>query len=72
MIHKNKVDGIVTKVGPKSLSPSADRQERLERTGGLLRLLGRKILPMATIAFVLIYWTVASVAYFTPTLQFGP
>ena len=67
-----KVNGSLTRVAPKSPFPSTERQERLERTGGLLRLLGRKILPMATIAFVLIYWTVASVAYFTPTLHFWP
>ena len=43
----------------------------LERTSAVLRLLGRKVLPMATIAFILLYWAVASVAYFTPSLQFG-
>ena len=61
----------MTKVVPLSPSPLTERQERLERTGDLLRLLGRKVLPLATIAFVLIYWAVASVAYFTPSLQFN-
>ena len=61
----------MTKVSPVSALPYTERQERLEKTGDLLRLLGRKVLPMATIAFVLVYWTVASVAYFTPNLQFG-
>ena len=55
------------------MSPSTfpERQERLERTGELLRLLGRKVLPMATIAFVLVYSAVASVVYFNPCLEFN-
>ena len=67
----DQVDGSVTKVSPVSPLPYTERQGRLEKTGDLLRLLGRKVLPMATIAFVLVYWAVASVAYFTPSLQFG-
>ena len=61
----------MTKVLPVSPIPSMERQERLERSGNLLRLLGRKVLPLATIAFVLVYCAVASFAYFNPTLQFG-
>ena len=61
----------MTKVVPLSPSPLTERQERLEKTGDLLRLLGRKVLPLATIAFVLVYCAVASFAYINPTLQFG-
>ena len=66
-----KVNGSLTRVAPKSPLPSTERQERLERTGALLRFLGRKVLPLGTVAFILLYWAVASVAYFTPSLQFG-
>ena len=41
---QDQVDGSVTKVLPLPPSPISERQERLERIGDLLRLLGRKVL----------------------------
>ena len=43
----------MTKVSPVSPLPFKERQGRLERTGDLLRLVGRKVLPVATIIFLL-------------------
>ena len=65
------MDGSLTKVTPMAAKPSQERLERLENIGVLLRFLGRKVLPAATAAFVVVYWIVASVAYFSPSLQFG-
>ena len=65
------MDGSLTKVTPMAARPSQERLERLENIGVLLRFLGRKVLPAATAAFVVVYWILASVAYFSPSLQFG-
>ena len=66
-----QVDGSLTKVTPIAAKPSQERLERLENISVVLRFLGRKVLPAATAAFVVVYWIVASVAYFSPSLQFG-
>ena len=65
------MDGSLTKVTPMAAKPSQERLERLENIGVLLRFLGRKVLPAATAAFVVVYWIIASVAFFSPSLQFG-